>query len=195
MKCNFKSLEEQTKEFRKTLKVINNTLKECLKNGTALNSDETKTLENVIENLTEDWRNFREELTTLLELIEKISNETSKKFLNKLREKLLVRNLEEWLKNIEDIDYSIVQKFQKSESFQKTYNQNKFKILENTRLGNFDQVIYILERFFFAAESQMLPIELIEILANPSISSEIKKSAVYLFLASLENKLKQNQEG
>ncbi|GEM_PF-6138790 len=198
MSCNFESLEEQAEKLGKELKAINNTLRDCLKIGAVLNSEEAKTLEKVIENLTKEWSNFKKELIELLELMEKISNEEAKKLLSNLREKLLVRNLSEWLKKIEDAGYSIGKKAQKSDSFQKTFKQNRFKILENTRLENFDQVIYILERIFFGVGEQTVPLRLIEILADPSVPSEIKKSAVYLFLASFDagvSSKKQDQEG
>jgi len=198
MSCNFKSLEEQAEKFGKELKAINNTIRDCLKIGTVLNSEEAKSLEKVIENLTKEWNNFKKEVITLLELMEKISDEDAKRLLSNLREKLLVRNLSEWLKKIEDAGYSIGKEAQKSEGFQKTFKQNRFKILENTRLENFDLVIYILERIFFGVGEHTVPLILIEILANPSVPSEIKKSAVYLFLASFDagaNSKKQNQEG
>ncbi len=184
MSCNFESLEEKRKHFVDDLKNIENLLRECLRGSEILAGESAEKLQKFIKSLTEEWSNFRKELINLLELLEKISDEEARKLISALREKLLVGNLNEWLKAIENAGYSIGKTA--SPELEKSFERNKFKILENARLENFDQVIYILERTFFGINEQKVPLKLIELLADPSVASEIKKSAVYLFLAAFD---------
>jgi hypothetical protein len=184
MSCNFEGLEEKKKRLVGNLKEIENLLRECLRSSETLELESAKNLQKFINALTKEWSNFREELINLMELLEKISDEETRKLISALREKLLVGNLNEWLKAIENAGYSIGRAA--SPELEKTFERNRFKILENARLENFDQVIYILERTFFGTNEQKVPLKLIELLADPSVASEIKKSAVYLFLAAFD---------
>jgi len=184
MSCNFEGLEEKREHFVGNLKEIENLLRECLRSGETLEGESAERLREFINTLTKEWSNFKEELVNLLELLEKISDDDARKLISALREKLLVRNLNEWLKAIENAGHSIGRAA--SPELEKTFERNRFKILENARLENFDQVIYILERTFFGTNEQRVPLKLIELLADPSVASEIKKSAVYLFLAAFD---------
>jgi len=181
-------LEKKREHFAGILKEVENLLRECLRSGETLEGESAKKLQKFINALTKEWSNFREELINLLELLEKISDEEARKLISALREKLLVRDLNEWLKAIENAGYEIGKNA--SSELEKTFERNRFKILENARLENFDQVIYILERTFFGTNEQKVPLKLIELLADPSIASEIKKSAVYLFLAAFDKAVK-----
>jgi TnpA family transposase len=185
-----KSFQNEKNAFKKSLQEILQLLRICLREKTTIEGNEVKQIIKSLEETFIEFRNFKKELEELLEIIEKITDEEGRSFIFKFRNQLLGKDLNNWLKDIERSGLNLAKKT--SSEFLNTFDRNKFKILENTRLEKFDQVIFILERIFFSTNLG-IPLKLIELLADVSIPSEVKKSAVYLFLAALEEGRNKNQ--
>ena len=183
MSCSLESFQDKKKDFKKSLQSILQILRTCLKDKTTIEGNEIKQIIKSLEEIFNEFRNFKKELIELLELIEKITDEEGRSFIFRFRNQLLGKDLNNWLKDIERSGLILAKSA--SPEFLNTFDRNKFKILENTRLEKFDQVIFILERIFFSTNLQ-IPLKLVELLADVSIPSEVKKSAVYLFLAAFE---------
>jgi hypothetical protein len=184
MSCNFEGLKEKRKDLAGILKEVENLLRECLKSGKTLEGESAKRLQEFLNVLTK----FKKELVNLLELLEKVSDKEVRSLISQLRKELSVESLNDRLEEIKKEGENIGK--EASSDLRKAFERNKFKIIELTRLGKFDQVIYTLERIFFSTNTWRLPTELIEFLAYPSWEPEIKKSAVYLFLAAFDKAVK-----
>jgi len=183
MSCSLESFQNKKKDFKTSLQAILQILRTCLRDKTTIEGDETKQIIKSLKETFNEFHNFKKELIELLELIEKITDEEGRSFIFRFRNQLLGEDLNNWLKDIERSGLNLAKNA--SPEFLNTFDRNKFKILENTRLEKFDQVIFILERIFFSTNLQ-IPLKLVELLADVSIPSEVKESAVYLFLAAFE---------
>jgi hypothetical protein len=173
MSCKLK-----TEQLKDTLKTITEHLKSCL-NKTSFSENEAQDLKESIEQIRSTWGDFVNETSELLEFLEKISDEKAKGILKNLLFTLKGSEIKYKLDKIEKFGKGILH----NESLVKAIDRNRFKLIENTRLEKFDEVIYILERIFFGSQEQP-PGELLKLLSNPLIPNEIKKSAVYIFLSA-----------
>ena len=172
------SCEVNINQVKDALSNIVKQVRECL-NKDSISEKEVENLVKSINEIIFSWRDFVSETVELLEFLEKITDERAKKHLNKLILSLKGLEIRHKLNSIEKSAWNT----HRNESLIKAIDRNRFKLIENTRLEKFDEVIYILERIFFANQ-ELPPMELIKLLTDPLVPSEIKKSAVYLFLSA-----------
>jgi len=187
MSCNF---NEKAQAFKENLLELEQLINACLAES-RLSTEEAKQIGALIRELNESFKRFRHNLIEMLKYFKTASNAEVESLLSELRTELLEKSISEILKEIDNEGY----RAGKNENLKKAFERNKFKILENARLEKFDQVIYVLERVFLSADGENLPKKLIELLAEPAVPAEVKKSAVYLYLAAFEKRAASKKDG
>jgi len=172
------TLEEVSAEeaLKNALKLYRKKLAEFLLKE-ELTEEDLRALKRLVGQLKDAFSRSLQETAQYLEEIAKKADAEELKFTVK---RLKEEALSDLLNRLENQSRKFNRK--EYEDLREKLDRSRFRIMELARVGRYDEVLYTLERIFFPF-GEVPPPSLLEILSDSLHPAEVKKNAVYLFLA------------